>query len=58
MIEDAILATWSENSAISLETFNNISKVANCHPLVPKTFRFPLAMTPQTTLTALWVYAL
>ena len=33
--------------------FNEISKTANCHPLVPKTFRFPLGTTPQTTVCAL-----
>uniref|UniRef100_A0A673XMB8 ribonuclease H n=1 Tax=Salmo trutta TaxID=8032 RepID=A0A673XMB8_SALTR len=56
--EDTRLASWSEKSAISLEMFNEISKTANCHPLVPKTFRFPLGTTPQTTLTAIGVCAL
>ena len=37
MIEDAILATCSEKSAISLEMFNAISKTAICNLLVLKT---------------------
>jgi hypothetical protein len=58
MVEDAILATWSKKSANSLEMFNDISKSAYCHLLVPKTFRFSLGTTPQTTLATLDVCVL